>query len=480
MRLIGLYCVILYSAAVASSKCGLDDLKKQIKKVGCFHDSNHDMKLLINGHSNIDWNQFGDSTNGLLCDCIDKARAQGFDYIQIGYFGYCSGGKNFEQALIHRQKKPSLECVNVHYSMCSDKSSHYCVGTDETGYIYQISGGPIDVNGGLTAWSDWTKCSVTCGEGVQNRGRQCTKPVPRGNGNDCSNLGPLTEAKACSMAQCAGAFIGDASFVSKNYPAYKLGENSKQEGFIMTGSVQEFHMVTGLTGKAGTVSFKTRGDGRFLRHRYGKVHFDKNDGSNLFKWDATFYLRPNVFRHGYHSLEASNYRGAYLRHSYMRVILNYPDGTELYKDDASFLLVKNEDKFRDVGALLSYNYRSYCIGENSRQEGFIVAGAMQKFKMIKGLNGRANTVTFVLNGRYLRHRYGLVHFDKYENSQLFKDDASFFIHENKYFNGFVSLEASNYPGAFLRHQNYRMKLHYPNNSLLFKQDASFLLVRTHT
>ena len=58
--------------------------------------------------------------------------------------------------------------------------------------------------GNLSKWSEWGKCSVTCGEGVQTRTRICTNPPPSGGGATCieQSLGPAEEEQACDEGEC--------------------------------------------------------------------------------------------------------------------------------------------------------------------------------------------------------------------------------------------------------------------------------------
>ena len=58
------------------------------------------------------------------------------------------------------------------------------------------------VNGGYSLWGEWTKCSVTCGQGQQNRIRDCSNPAPRFGGADCSALGEPFESKECYLEVC--------------------------------------------------------------------------------------------------------------------------------------------------------------------------------------------------------------------------------------------------------------------------------------
>jgi len=68
-------------------------------------------------------------------------------------------------------------------------------------FSYPDQGSP-DIDGGYTAWSEWTECSKTCGGGIKGRERSCTNPKPDGNGKDCTELGPAEETAACNEQAC--------------------------------------------------------------------------------------------------------------------------------------------------------------------------------------------------------------------------------------------------------------------------------------
>ena len=46
-----------------------------------------------------------------------------------------------------------------------------------------------------TAWTAWTDCSVTCGDGEQNRLREC-------QGSNCG--GSSEETRTCNIEDCQG------------------------------------------------------------------------------------------------------------------------------------------------------------------------------------------------------------------------------------------------------------------------------------
>ncbi|GFS05101.1 SCO-spondin-like [Elysia marginata] len=57
---------------------------------------------------------------------------------------------------------------------------------------------PCPIDGVLTAWSNWSDCSVTCGGGVANRSRDCNGP--KYGGKDCE--GPRVEHMICNEESC--------------------------------------------------------------------------------------------------------------------------------------------------------------------------------------------------------------------------------------------------------------------------------------
>ncbi|XP_071836091.1 uncharacterized protein [Apostichopus japonicus] len=55
---------------------------------------------------------------------------------------------------------------------------------------------PCPIDGGVSAWSAWTECTVSCGGGKQYRNRSCTDPPPAYGGFNCSD--PLEQVRNCS------------------------------------------------------------------------------------------------------------------------------------------------------------------------------------------------------------------------------------------------------------------------------------------
>lgn len=64
------------------------------------------------------------------------------------------------------------------------------------------------INGGYTAWSTWSECSATCGDGFKTRSRNCTNPEPAGGGKNCDDIGLPDEQKECDLPACEVSIDG--------------------------------------------------------------------------------------------------------------------------------------------------------------------------------------------------------------------------------------------------------------------------------
>lgn len=60
------------------------------------------------------------------------------------------------------------------------------------------------VDGGWSDWDEWSECSVTCGNGTQQRSRSCNNPAPLHDGKDCT--GDAMDVKQCSTGHCPGLY----------------------------------------------------------------------------------------------------------------------------------------------------------------------------------------------------------------------------------------------------------------------------------
>ena len=60
------------------------------------------------------------------------------------------------------------------------------------------------VNGGFSKWSTYSKCTVSCGGGSQERTRLCNNPEPRHGGSEC--IGPVRESALCGETKCPSKY----------------------------------------------------------------------------------------------------------------------------------------------------------------------------------------------------------------------------------------------------------------------------------
>ncbi|MGI5197288.1 sigma-70 family RNA polymerase sigma factor [Streptomyces sp. CA-288835] len=95
-----------------------------------------------------------------------------------------------------------------------------------------------------------------------------------------------------------------------------------------------FTVIRGLA-DTRCVTFRAA-DGRYLRHRELRLRLSTNDGSELFREDATFCPRPGAVA-GSVTLHAHNYPGSVIRHRDGGIWLDGSDGTRAFAGQASFI-----------------------------------------------------------------------------------------------------------------------------------------------
>ncbi|MGW7450384.1 sigma-70 family RNA polymerase sigma factor [Streptomyces sp. NPDC054787] len=104
---------------------------------------------------------------------------------------------------------------------------------------------------------------------------------------------------------------------------------------VQTRQRATFTVVRGLADPR-CVTFRAA-DGRFLRHRDLRLRLSADDGSELFREDATFCPRAGAVA-GSVTLHAHNYPGSVLRHRDGGIRLDGSDGTPAFAGQASFLV----------------------------------------------------------------------------------------------------------------------------------------------
>ncbi|MFJ7069832.1 sigma-70 family RNA polymerase sigma factor [Streptomyces sp. NPDC101115] len=135
-------------------------------------------------------------------------------------------------------------------------------------------------------------------------------------------------AQSLESADSPGLFVtytGD--FAALGSVAASSGAQARQRvTFTVVGGLADSRCVT----------FRAA-DGRYLRHHYLRLRLSADDGSALFREDATFCPRPGAVA-GSVTLHAHNYPGSVLRHRDGGIWLDGSDGTRAFAGQASFVV----------------------------------------------------------------------------------------------------------------------------------------------
>jgi hypothetical protein len=101
--------------------------------------------------------------------------------------------------------------------------------------------------------------------------------------------------------------------------------------------------------------------GECLRHREGRVVVSPLTKTSPLedKRDATWIVRPGLAERSGVSLESKNFPGGYLRHQYGAVYQQQNDGTEQFALDATFVPVAGKNG--QGVSFVSVNYPSCCL-----------------------------------------------------------------------------------------------------------------------
>ncbi|WP_030767681.1 sigma-70 family RNA polymerase sigma factor [Streptomyces sp. NRRL F-2664] len=165
-------------------------------------------------------------------------------------------------------------------------------------------------------------------------------PVPSGTP---TSAGPPSASPSAAAAGTVG--LGAQSLESADQPGLYLtysGDFATLDRVSASSSKQARQRVTFtvVPGLADTrcVTFRAA-DGRYLRHHYLRLRLSTDDGSELFRKDATFCPRAGAVA-GSVTLESHNYPGSVLRHRDGGIWLDGSDGTRAFAGQASFVVRK--------------------------------------------------------------------------------------------------------------------------------------------
>ncbi|MFG2039131.1 sigma-70 family RNA polymerase sigma factor [Dactylosporangium sp. NPDC048998] len=133
--------------------------------------------------------------------------------------------------------------------------------------------------------------------------------------------------------------LGPVSFESGAVPGRYLGTDG-QFGILVpeTSSIQRgratFEAVSGLS-NGSCYSFRAA-SGQYLRHQSWRLRLSWDEGSYVFRGDATFC--PMVTDGGEVFLESANYRGYFIHRQNDQLWVDQSDGTAAFRADSAFRL----------------------------------------------------------------------------------------------------------------------------------------------
>ncbi|CAH1793474.1 unnamed protein product [Owenia fusiformis] len=145
-----------------------------------------------------------------------------------------------------------------------------------------------------------------------------------------------------SRGTCKGYL--KAAFISQNIAASIGLHFGTPKAFIIGSPTPQWVVESpGLTGEPGTVSLtytEAPYVGWYLRHSNYRLQVDDKNNPSLpqyFIKDATWRLIPNKYFKNYMTFQSVNYPDRFIRHQSWALKLHQDDGSELFKKDASFL-----------------------------------------------------------------------------------------------------------------------------------------------
>ncbi|MEU0432406.1 AbfB domain-containing protein [Streptomyces sp. NPDC006290] len=175
--------------------------------------------------------------------------------------------------------------------------------------------------------------------------RSTASPGPSDGGSGSGTVPGTSKPAASGTASSPRPASSWKSVQAVNYPDrfWHLSDGQVRLDPVSSGSsaatrrAASFKVVPGLA-KSSCYSFVTA-DGSYLRHRDFLLRADRDDGSALFRKDATFCPRASSYS-GAVMLEAVNYPGRFLRHRNFQLRLGRSERGRLYRADSAFRLVR--------------------------------------------------------------------------------------------------------------------------------------------
>jgi RNA polymerase sigma factor (sigma-70 family) len=152
-------------------------------------------------------------------------------------------------------------------------------------------------------------------------------PPPPAGPPATASASPELRPVSLEAVNAAGAFVAIAADLGVLVPVTGAADPTRERA--------TFQVVPGLADPACLSLVAS--DGRYLRHMMWRVRLSLDEGTPLFRGDATFCVRPGTIE-GSVSFESSNYPGWFLRHRGAEVWVDHSDGSAGFRADSSFLV----------------------------------------------------------------------------------------------------------------------------------------------
>ncbi|WP_369234435.1 sigma-70 family RNA polymerase sigma factor [Streptomyces sp. R21] len=236
--------------------------------------------------------------------------AAGLATAHVGFGTAASGGGGLHSSLLGK-----LSAVTAHPLVSLTTGAVLIAGTA----TYAAWPEPAHRTPGVTA-------APTAGTPTPTPSRPTSRPSP---------VSPSAVAGTVPLgAQSLESVDEPALYVTYAGDFATLGRVSAS-GSALTRQRATFTVIRGLA-DTRCVTFRAT-DGRYLRHRDLRLRLSADDGSELFREDATFCPRPGAVA-GSVTLHAHNYPGSVLRHRDGGIRLDGSDGTRAFAGQASFIV----------------------------------------------------------------------------------------------------------------------------------------------
>ena len=233
---------------------------------------------------------------------------------------------------------------------------------------------------------------------------------------------------------------------------------------------------------------------RYLRHQDSLARTDTDNGTDVLKQDATYWVRPGLASASCVSFESRNFPGRYLRHASSRIRIDASDGSAGFAGDATFCPRSGWgaaalESYNNPGAFVRHYNEAVYLARSGGPNPWDTATSFAQdttwaatiplwrsgadLPRDQARSFRVTTPGFT--DRYLRHRDSLARTDVVTSASdaLTKADATFVVRRGLADPSCYSLESRNIPGSYLRHQAFRVRLSANENTDLFRRDATF-------